>query len=103
MRGIKIPLQNFALKMQGGLCARGGVFAGHYGIVNKRISTMGSHTVQRETFAGENSRRLAKNKIFVKKTFVDCSWCRCQKALCPPISRRKFSAKPQILKSFLTQ
>ena len=28
MRGIKIPQQNFALKMQGG----GGVFAGHYGI-----------------------------------------------------------------------
>ena len=23
MRGIKIPLQDFALKMQGGLCARG--------------------------------------------------------------------------------
>ena len=39
MRGIKIPLQDFALKMQGGgggggggLCARGCVFAGHYGI-----------------------------------------------------------------------
>ena len=35
MRGIKIPQQDFALKMQGGLCARGGggsVFAGHYGI-----------------------------------------------------------------------
>ena len=34
MRGIKIPLHDFALKMQGGggLCARGGVFAGHYGI-----------------------------------------------------------------------
>ena len=31
MRGIKIPQQDFALKMQGGLCARGGVFAGHYG------------------------------------------------------------------------
>ena len=32
MRGIKIPLHDFALKMQGGgLCARGGVFAGHYG------------------------------------------------------------------------
>ena len=24
MRGIKIPQQDFALKMQGGLCARGG-------------------------------------------------------------------------------
>ena len=33
MRGIKkIPRQDFPLKMQGGLCARGGVFAGHYGI-----------------------------------------------------------------------
>ena len=31
MRGIKIPLHDFALKMQGGLCVRGGVFAGHYG------------------------------------------------------------------------
>ena len=31
MRGIKIPQQNFALKMQGGLCAGGGdIFAGHY-------------------------------------------------------------------------
>ena len=28
MHGIKIPQQEFALKMQGG----GGVFAGHYGI-----------------------------------------------------------------------
>ena len=34
MRGIKIPLQDFPLKMQGGgLCVRGGVFAGHYGII----------------------------------------------------------------------
>ena len=32
MRGIKIPQQEFALKCRGGLCARGGVFAGHYGI-----------------------------------------------------------------------
>ena len=31
MRGIKIPQQAFVLKMQGGLCVRGGVFAGHYG------------------------------------------------------------------------
>ena len=34
MRGIKIPLQDFALKIcrgGGGLCARGGVFVGHYG------------------------------------------------------------------------
>ena len=32
MHGIKIPQQDFALKMQGGgLCARGGVFVGHYG------------------------------------------------------------------------
>ena len=41
MRRIKIPQQDFALKMPGwggggggggggGLCARGGVFAGHY-------------------------------------------------------------------------
>ena len=30
MRGMKIPQQDFVLKMQGGgLCARGGVFARH--------------------------------------------------------------------------
>ena len=42
MRGIKIPQQvlDFALKRQGGgLCARGGVFAGHYGIYNRKVST----------------------------------------------------------------
>ena len=35
MRGIKIPQQDFALKMPGGggLCARGGVFAGHYSML----------------------------------------------------------------------
>ena len=32
MRRIKIPQQDFALKLPGGLCARGGIFAGHYGI-----------------------------------------------------------------------
>ena len=32
MRGIKIPQQDFTLKMQGGLMREGGVFAGHYGI-----------------------------------------------------------------------
>ena len=31
MRGIKIPPQDFALKMQGGLCTRGDLFARHYG------------------------------------------------------------------------
>ena len=33
MRGIKIPLQDFALKTLGGLMREGGggVFAGHYG------------------------------------------------------------------------
>ena len=32
MSGIKIPQQEFALKMQGGLMREGGgVFAGHYG------------------------------------------------------------------------
>ena len=33
MRGIQISQYEFALKMQGGLCARGGVFAGHYDIL----------------------------------------------------------------------
>ena len=33
MRRIKIPLQDFVLQMQGGgLCVRGGIFMGHYGI-----------------------------------------------------------------------
>ena len=32
MRGIKIPQQDFALKMQGGLMRKGDIFAGHYGI-----------------------------------------------------------------------
>ena len=36
MRGIKTPQQDFALKMQGGLCVRGGIFAGHYGTVSFR-------------------------------------------------------------------
>ena len=31
MHRIKPPQQDFVLKMQGGLCTRGGVFAGHYG------------------------------------------------------------------------
>ena len=30
MHGKKIPQQDFALKMLGGLCARGDIFAGHY-------------------------------------------------------------------------
>ena len=30
MRGIKMPPQDFALKMQGELIREGGVFAGHY-------------------------------------------------------------------------
>ena len=38
MRGIKIPQYEFALKMQGSLCAKGGVFAGHYG--NLSLLTM---------------------------------------------------------------
>ena len=34
MRGIKIPLQDFALKTPGGLMREGGgVFAGHYGMM----------------------------------------------------------------------
>ena len=42
MRGIKIPQQDFALKMLGGLMREGGdVFAGHYGnsfhFTNKNI------------------------------------------------------------------
>ena len=36
MRGIKIPQQDFVLKMPGGLMREGGggIFAGHYGILN---------------------------------------------------------------------
>ena len=38
----KIPQQDFALKMQrgGGLCARGSVFAGHYGITFLRYKNV---------------------------------------------------------------
>ena len=36
MRWIKIPPQDFGLKMQGGLMREGGVFAGHYGIYKKK-------------------------------------------------------------------
>ena len=36
MRGIKIPQYEFVLKIQGGLCARGSVFAGHYGTWNNK-------------------------------------------------------------------
>ena len=32
MCGIKIPLQDFVLKMQGGLMREGGIFGGQYGI-----------------------------------------------------------------------
>ena len=41
MRGIKIPQQEFALKMQGRLMREGGgggIFAGHYGIYTICIS-----------------------------------------------------------------
>ena len=38
MRRIKIPQQDFALKRQGGLCTREGVFAGHYGIILKGVT-----------------------------------------------------------------
>ena len=34
---IKIPLQGFVLKMQGELMHEGGVFAGHYGILDVYI------------------------------------------------------------------
>ena len=33
MRGIKIPQQDFALKLPGGLMREGGVFSGYYGII----------------------------------------------------------------------
>ena len=35
MHGIKIPLQDFPLKCRGGLCARGGIFVGHYGTMTQ--------------------------------------------------------------------
>ena len=39
MHGIKIPPSDVALKMQGGLCARGGgVFVGHYHINKNKIN-----------------------------------------------------------------
>ena len=36
IRRIKIPQQDFELKMPGGLVREGGVFAGHYGICEFR-------------------------------------------------------------------
>ena len=45
MRGIKILLQDFALKMQGGLMREGGRIAGHYG-TNTRIVSVPIKTVQ---------------------------------------------------------
>ena len=39
MCGIKIPQQDFALKMPGGLMHEGGVFAGHYGTCTLACST----------------------------------------------------------------
>ena len=33
MPGIKIPQQDFALKLPGGLMREGSVFAGHYGVL----------------------------------------------------------------------
>ena len=47
MCGIKIPHQNFALKRQGGgLCARGDIFAGRYGIIeNKRGKKNSFHVI----------------------------------------------------------
>ena len=47
MRGIKIPQHEFALKMQGGgLCARGGVFAGHYGMTFAMYLSMPGYTCE---------------------------------------------------------
>ena len=34
MRGIKIPLKDFALKMQGGLMREGGRICGTHGIIH---------------------------------------------------------------------
>ena len=46
MRGIKIPQQDFALKIQGGLMGEGGggVFAGHYGTCKLHSSNFYSRT-----------------------------------------------------------
>ena len=38
MRRRKIPLQDFVLKMQGGLYARGSIFAEHYGTQNMGLN-----------------------------------------------------------------
>ena len=46
MRGIKIPQQDFALKMLGGgaYARGGGVFAGHYGICHAHPT--GQHIIR---------------------------------------------------------
>ena len=61
MRGIKIPLHDIALKIQGGgLCARGGgcVFAEHYGIIacsdSLDCQQAISHALQRLQYGSTN-------------------------------------------------
>ena len=40
MSGIKIPQQDFVLQMQWGLCVRGGIFAGDYGIMGIHMTSI---------------------------------------------------------------
>ena len=39
MHEIKIPQQDFVLKRLGGLCAREGIFAGHYRVTTFEIES----------------------------------------------------------------
>ena len=59
MRGMKIPPQDFALKMQGGLMCEGrgggGVFAEHYGIrLSKICLMMGKTHLFKKSFGLQN-------------------------------------------------
>ena len=55
MQWIKIPQQDFALKMEGGgggLCMRGGIFVGHYGIDNHHMRVFRAVQLQLHCWRG---------------------------------------------------
>ena len=55
MHGIKIPQQDFALKMQvGGLCTRGGIFVGHYSNILSSICFISTEDSLRLSGTGKN-------------------------------------------------
>ena len=64
MLEIKIPLQEFALKMQGGgLMHEGGIFAGHYSNAATVFLRSDSYSVQLLFECGIYSRKLANINV----------------------------------------